>query len=513
MPAAVAADEPRDGEELRVQEDSAVRSPGGRSQENSAVRSPGGRSSSSSSQASHRSPSLESLPHAPPAAAAAAASVPGGTSAQETSALAGALSEGAVASSAAPEALAALRSVGHAVQSRRQEQASASAAGTAELPASMSLPPGSLEANASGGFAGQTAATSNDSRPLPKGSDICALHRWAEADLPKVQERSDERLRVFCAVWNLHGKHAPADLSPWLTTSQRHHIYVVGTCECERSIEMSMLWSNKANWERQVQNHLGEEFKMIGASNMSAIHVMVFVHQYLWKYCWDVKTGQVPTGFANFIGNKGGTQVAFGLGNTSLLFVNAHLAAHANQMKERTQSLSRILADSPIRHMKAGSGVHEEYDRVFFMGDLNARLNAKRDEVDSWLAERQLQKCLECDQLLPLLKASTSDPKAGLWPHFDEATINFMPTYKFNSRSDVYDTSKKRRVPSWTDRILWKRDPSIKPMSYGSVPVMQVSDHRPVFAQFEVSVDLSSWSGPPSDYAAKQGGSSVCSIQ
>lgn len=253
---------------------------------------------------------------------------------------------------------------------------------------------------------------------------------------------------------------------------------------------------------------------MVGASNLGAIHMMVFVHQYLWKYCWDVRTGQVPTGFANLVGNKGGTQVALGLGNTSLLFANAHLAAGAKKMKERTKDLSRILADSPIRRVKAaGSGVHEEYDRVFFMGDLNPRLNAKRDEVDSLLAQKQLDKCLELDQLLPLLRANAGDVMAGLWPHFDEAPLKFMPTYKFDPRSDVYDTSKKKRVPSWTDRILWKRDPNIKPLSYGSVPSMQVSDHKPIFAQFEVIVDLSNWEGPPPDCTARQAKSSVCSMQ
>jgi hypothetical protein len=39
---------------------------------------------------------------------------------------------------------------------------------------------------------------------------------------------------------------------------------------------------------------------------------------------------------------------------------------------------------------------------------------------------------------------------------FCEGKINFPPTYKFDKGTLLYDTSKKQRVPSWTDRIIWR---------------------------------------------------------
>jgi len=341
--------------------------------------------------------------------------------------------------------------------------------------------------------------------PLPVLGDEYAsssssrCHRTSRSDeasdLTTPEPLDGQVLRVFCGVWNLHGKRAPADLHPWLKRLPGHHVYVIGTCECERSIEKSMLWASKVRWEQQVKRHLGSDYRMIASHSMGAIHVMVFLHRHLWRYCSDIRTAQVATGFGNVVGNKGGTQVGFNLGSTSILVVNAHLAAHAGKMKERTQSFARILADSPIRKAKFGSGVHEDYDRVFFMGDLNPRLTASRSDVDDWLAQGQVERCLEADELLPLLRADASEAnlnvdQTGMWPFFEEAAINFPPTYKFDHHSDRYDTSKKQRVPSWTDRILWKRDFHIRSMSYGSVQSMQSSDHRPVFAQFEVVVDL-----------------------
>jgi len=341
-------------------------------------------------------------------------------------------------------------------------------------------------------------------------------HRWPDDVLPKPGAELGNVLRVFCGVWNLHGKQAPEDISEWVTTQPKHHVYVIGTCEVERSIAKSVVFPSKARWEQQVRDHLGEDYFMIGAETLSAIHVMVFLHKYLWRYCWDIKTGHVATGVANLIGNKGGTQIGFRLGHTSVLVTCAHLAAHVHKMRERTQSLTRILLESPIRRDKAGPGVHRDYDRVFFMGDLNPRLEANRDDVEAWLAEGQLAKCLQHDQLSPLLKGApaTSKPEdalVGMWPLFDEAPIAFPPTYKFDLGSENYDTSKKRSVPSWTDRILWKRDKAIKPLSYGSVPSLKCSDHRPIFAQFEVAADLENFEGPLEQ--TRDTKSSVCCVQ
>lgn len=334
-----------------------------------------------------------------------------------------------------------------------------------------------------------------------------------ESKLPTLHPDPVQPLRVFCGVWNLHGKPAPSDVSGWLVTKPLHHIYVIGTCECERSIGMSLLWKSKARWEQQVKDYLGGEYMMVAANNMSAIHVMVFVHKYLWKYSWDIRTGHVATGFADMVGNKGGTQIGLSIGRTSLLFVHAHLAAHQGKMNERTQNLSRILVESPLRRDRARLGVHDEFDRVFVMGDLNPRVDAKRSEVDAWLAEGGLEQCLERDQLLPLLRGSPAtasvDGPFGMWPLFEEAAIDFPPTYKYDTHTDRYDSSKKQRVPSWTDRILWKRDAQIRPISYTAVQSLTCSDHRPVLAQFEVDVDLTSWDELPS----QERRSSVCSIQ
>ena len=51
-----------------------------------------------------------------------------------------------------------------------------------------------------------------------------------------------------------------------------------------------------------------------------------------------------------------------------------------------------------------------------------------------------------------LLKAKDADP---LLHRFFEEKITFLPTFKYDKNCDVYDTSKKQRTPSYTDRILF----------------------------------------------------------
>lgn len=73
-------------------------------------------------------------------------------------------------------------------------------------------------------------------------------------------------------------------------------------------------------------------------------------------------------------------------------------------------------------------------------------------------------------------------------PYFTEAEIHFQPTYKYDEGCDTYDTSKKRRTPGWTDRILHVGN-GTHPLTYGCVQDLRISDHRPVFGSFVVDID------------------------
>lgn len=92
---------------------------------------------------------------------------------------------------------------------------------------------------------------------------------------------------------------------------------------------------------------------------------------------------------------------------------------------------------------------------------------------------------LQHDQLL---KEIAQNPGFRLCT-FQEAPITFAPTYKYDPYTSNYDSSEKKRIPAWCDRILYKaRDPSrVESLSYRRYEV-NVSDHKPVSAGFRINV-------------------------
>ena len=75
--------------------------------------------------------------------------------------------------------------------------------------------------------------------------------------------------------------------------------------------------------------------------------------------------------------------------------------------------------------------------------------------------------------------------KDSLTPYMvTESPINFLPTYKYGKGAKYYDINK--RVPAWTDRILYKKSENIKCIKYNRINI-KISDHRPVFGLFEIN--------------------------
>jgi hypothetical protein len=184
--------------------------------------------------------------------------------------------------------------------------------------------------------------------------------------------------------------------------------------------------------------------------------------------------------------------------DTSICFLNCHLAAGQTQTKDRNMDVAEIL-DSTILPKERNSAVCLDsyvgggdgtmildHEICVLNGDLNYRIDTmSRDAVINAVKVGNLDKLLERDQLL----ASKRKRPAFRLRAFDEMPITFAPTYKYDVGSDTYDTSEKRRAPAWCDRILsrGRNQQRLEQLDYRRHDV-RVSDHRPVTGLFRMTI-------------------------
>jgi endonuclease/exonuclease/phosphatase family metal-dependent hydrolase len=115
-------------------------------------------------------------------------------------------------------------------------------------------------------------------------------------------------------------------------------------------------------------------------------------------------------------------------------------------------------------------------------GDLNYRVNYQYDECIKVIKDKNIQDLLKNDQL------NIEKNSGRILNEFEEGEIKFLPTYKYDIGTNNYDTSEKKRIPAYTDRIFYKKNNDVKLISYDSHDDFLDSDHKPVSAVFDIIV-------------------------
>ena len=277
---------------------------------------------------------------------------------------------------------------------------------------------------------------------------------------------------------------------------------------------------------------------------LGGMRLIVFVRRALVAQVSCVDTDQVTCGGpGGKYSNKGCCAVSLFLGNTSLCFVGAHLAAHMDKVALRNQNFHMIMS-------KLSLGMREwpalcKYDHLFFFGDLNYRVELAEETVVSHLRAGSLGPLLDYDQL------TTARKEELAFGGFDEDAPTFFPTFKMvknsgssgggggssSSTPTIEDQQQQQpsqqppqqqqqqqpkefgtatvaapdgtmlsyyleRVPAFCDRVLVRSGKHarhrIRRLLYEAVYSFSSSDHLPVHAAFQCGAD---WRRPVCDLA------------
>lgn len=300
-------------------------------------------------------------------------------------------------------------------------------------------------------------------------------------------------INMFIGTFNVSAASHPIreSVEEWLfppanTDLPPPEIYAIGLQELIELNAGSFLTadtSKPAAWSKFLTKQLcsrGQEYLLLRTEAIASMCLFLFVRKDQVNQITQVSGSSKKTGLGGMTANKGACAVRFEFGSTSFALITSHLAAGAAATIERYNDYMLIMQGLTFSRNFTIS----DHDNVVWFGDLNYRIELNNDRCRYLVDSGAFDELYEADQL----RSEMSN--GGAFSKFNESAVKFYPTYKFDKGTSTYDTSEKQRVPSWTDRILYRgigKD-SLIPLNYGSVMDILISDHKPVYSTFKVNI-------------------------
>ena len=273
--------------------------------------------------------------------------------------------------------------------------------------------------------------------------------------------------------------------------------YILGFQEIVDLTSKNILLSSNAEKIEKIRNKLtnvlkglegtkDDSYQIIKELDLVGIYVIIFARALSMKYIKNFDYQIVKNGFMGSIGNKGSCLLRFNIDDSKIAIACNHLSAGQELYEARRGEITDILNSTfkkyPSLHFK-------DYDYYFFFGDLNSRINL---DFSDQLIENLIKndsKTLNGDfkDLLVYDQFKQYQKESSLILQMDEAPIKFSPTYKYNIGTSEYDVNKKR-IPSWTDRILFKKFSETIPLAYNKC-LLSLSDHQPVYGVYRIKTE------------------------
>ncbi|XP_076262811.1 phosphatidylinositol 4,5-bisphosphate 5-phosphatase A-like isoform X1 [Rhynchophorus ferrugineus] len=305
-----------------------------------------------------------------------------------------------------------------------------------------------------------------------------------------------ENLRLYMITYNVGTSEPEQRLMEFLSlTNQKNEklpdFFVISLQEVKAQPQTMLLDALfRDSWTYSIQEILqNRSYVKLKSIRLQGLLLIVFSLRKHLLNIREIESEYTRTGFGGMWGNKGAVSIRLSIYGCSICFVNAHLSAHDNQLKDRVEDYNSIIKDQDFHVEETKKIFYHDY--VFWMGDLNFRLMEDFDrtpeEIERIVLKKDLKKLFEHDQLRYVMR------KGEAFSEFTEKDPEFPPTFKFDVGTNDYD---HKRRPAWCDRILYCVNSNnyenvtlkVEQLSYKSHPSYTLSDHKPVSAEFIIKI-------------------------
>ncbi|CAH8594722.1 unnamed protein product [Heterobilharzia americana] len=281
---------------------------------------------------------------------------------------------------------------------------------------------------------------------------------YAEPDTYRIKMRKhsvykchkSEKISICIGTWNVNGRNGGnLNLDDWLMPPAGQppaDVYVIGLQELDLSFKVITLnkisssrsedlWIHKLEealggllkpptsnptdtdktstvktFAAQWHQHTGGGYLRVRRVRLAGMMMMAYISAKLSVHLrhHEVSHQVVPTGVLNVMGNKGGVGLRMTIFNSSLCFVNCHLAAGKEKVKRRNDDFKEIVSkmslllsvnpkNLPFPIRKSYVSVH---DVIFIFGDLNYRIaGLDSDRVRKLIQQKNYPALLRNDEV------------------------------------------------------------------------------------------------------------------
>uniref|UniRef100_A0A094ZG43 Type II inositol 1,4,5-trisphosphate 5-phosphatase n=1 Tax=Schistosoma haematobium TaxID=6185 RepID=A0A094ZG43_SCHHA len=274
----------------------------------------------------------------------------------------------------------------------------------------------------------------------------------------------NRKISIFIGTWNVNGRNGSnLNLDDWLIPPEGQppaDMYVLGLQELDLRLKVITLNKTSSSgpedlWIQQIEEALGGLLKppsskcnvvcqnetestksfaahwfqytgggyiLIRRVRLAGIMMIVYISAKLSIHLRHDEISQhiVPTGVLNVMGNKGGVCLRLTIFNTSLCFVNCHLAAGKEKIDRRYQDFKEIVRKMsllfPINPKRFPFPTKKSYfsihDVIFVFGDLNYRITGlDSDNVRRLIRQNHYVSLLKNDEFVKCTQYTPVTPR------------------------------------------------------------------------------------------------------